>query len=52
MSDNRSMSMTVGKAANLVGVSVRTLHHWEQIGLLVPAARSSAGYRLYRPGGY
>ena len=49
MSDNRSMSMTVGEAANLVGVSVRTLHHWEQIGLLVPAARSSAGYRLYGP---
>lgn len=39
---------TVGRAAALVGVSVRTLHHWDDIGLLVPGARSSTGYRLYR----
>lgn len=38
---------TVGEVADLVGVSVRTLHHWEAIGLMVPSARSSAGYRLY-----
>lgn len=38
---------TVGQAARLGGVSVRTLHHYESIGLLVPAERSASGYRLY-----
>jgi DNA-binding transcriptional MerR regulator len=38
---------TVGKAARLGGVTIRTLHHYERIGLLTPSARSSAGYRLY-----
>jgi MerR family transcriptional regulator, thiopeptide resistance regulator len=31
----------------LAGVSVRTLHHYDSIGLLVPQARTAAGYRLY-----
>ena len=39
--------LTVGQTAALVGVSVRTLHHWDEIGLVVPSARSWAGYRLY-----
>jgi MerR family transcriptional regulator, thiopeptide resistance regulator len=38
---------TVGEVARSSGVSVRTLHHYEAIGLLVPAGRSAAGYRLY-----
>ena len=33
--------------AQLAGVSVRTLHHYDSIGLLVPGARTAAGYRLY-----
>ena len=33
--------------ARLSGVSVRTLHHYDDIGLLVPKARSGGGYRLY-----
>jgi DNA-binding transcriptional MerR regulator len=37
----------VGEAARLGGVSVRTLHHYESIGLLVPSGRAAAGYRLY-----
>ena len=37
----------VKEAAELSGVSVRTLHHYDEIGLLVPARRSAAGYRLY-----
>ena len=41
--------LTVGQTAALVGVSVRTLHHWDEIGLVVPSARSWAGYRLYGP---
>lgn len=38
---------TVGEAARLSHVSVRTLHHYDEIGLLVPGGRSPAGYRLY-----
>jgi DNA-binding transcriptional MerR regulator len=38
---------TVGEAARLSHVSVRTLHHYDEIGLLVPGGRSAAGYRLY-----
>lgn len=38
---------TVGQVAAAAGVSVRTLHHWEQVGLLVPCGRTTAGYRSY-----
>lgn len=38
---------TVGAAAELAGVSVRALHHYDQVGLLRPSARTDAGYRLY-----
>src|SRR5689334_18891732 len=38
---------TVGELADLAGVTVRTLHHYDEIGLLSPSARSPAGYRLY-----
>ncbi len=38
---------TVSDIARLTGVTVRTLHHYDAIGLLVPSARSDAGYRLY-----
>jgi DNA-binding transcriptional MerR regulator len=33
--------------ARMAGVSVRTLHHYDQIGLLKPNARTASGYRLY-----
>jgi len=39
--------MTVGEVSRLSGVSVRTLHHYDQIGLLHPAEVTEAGYRLY-----
>lgn len=38
---------TVKEVSRLTGVSVRTLHHYDAIGLLKPAALSPAGYRLY-----
>ncbi len=41
------MSHTVGTVARLAGVTVRTLHHYDEIGLLAPSARSEAGYRRY-----
>jgi len=37
----------VKDVARIAGVSVRTLHHYDEIGLLVPRTRSQAGYRLY-----
>jgi len=37
----------VGEVARLSHVSVRTLHHYDAIGLLTPSARSPAGYRQY-----
>ncbi|WP_245621354.1 MerR family transcriptional regulator [Deinococcus soli (ex Cha et al. 2016)] len=41
---------TVGEVAALTGVSVRTLHHYDEIGLLRPAERSGSNYRLYTLG--
>lgn len=38
---------TVKETAALTGVSVRTLHHYDSIGLLKPARVTEAGYRLY-----
>lgn len=38
---------TVGEVADLTRVSVRTLHHYDEIGLLRPSERSEANYRLY-----
>lgn len=38
---------TVGVAADLLGVTVRTLHHWDEIGLASPSRRTPGGYRLY-----
>lgn len=38
---------TVGAVAKLVGVSVRTLHHYDEIGLVVPSDRTPVGYRTY-----
>jgi DNA-binding transcriptional MerR regulator len=40
-------ALTVGQVAEQYGVTVRTLHHYDEIGLLVPGERTSAGYRLY-----
>ncbi len=44
------MGYTVKRLADLASVSVRTLHHYDQIGLVKPASVSPAGYRLYAPG--
>jgi len=43
----RVSAYTVGEVARLSGVSVRTLHHYDAIGLLRPTGPSDAGYRLY-----
>jgi DNA-binding transcriptional MerR regulator len=44
---NEPEPLTVGSVARLAGVTVRTLHHYDKIGLLSPSGRSEAGYRRY-----
>ena len=44
---NTGKGRTVGELAELANVSVRTLHHYDQIGLLTPGDRSNTGYRQY-----
>ncbi len=41
------MYFKVGEVAARTGLSVRTLHHYEAQGLLVPSGRTAAGHRLY-----
>ena len=38
---------TVGEVSRMTGVSVRTLHHYDEIGLLKPSGLTDSGYRLY-----
>ncbi|MGW1614293.1 MerR family transcriptional regulator [Streptomyces sp. NPDC002285] len=45
------MSYSVGQVAGFAGVTVRTLHHYDDIGLLVPSERSHAGHRRYSDAG-
>ena len=49
MSDSTTAakSYSVGRVADLSGVTIRTLHHYDEIGLLSPGGRSDAGYRVY-----
>src|SRR5690625_7993817 len=39
--------MKVKEIADSVGISVRTLHHYDDIGLLIPEETTDAGYRVY-----
>ena len=41
------MLLKVGELAQRAGLTVRTLHHYDAIGLLTPSGRSESGYRLY-----
>lgn len=41
------MGHTVGEVARMSGQTIRTLHHYDRIGLLVPAERTPSGYRDY-----
>ncbi len=44
----RANTYTIHQLADLAGVSVRTLHHYDQIGLLKPERRTPGGYRIYQ----
>lgn len=39
--------LQVGELARRTGLTVRTLHHYDEVGLLTPLRRTQAGYRLY-----
>jgi DNA-binding transcriptional MerR regulator len=43
----RSPALTIGEVAQLTGLPVKRLHYYERRGLLEPARRTEAGYRLY-----
>jgi DNA-binding transcriptional MerR regulator len=45
--DRTMPRLTVSQLARRTGITVRALHHYEAEGLLLPAGRSDAGYRLY-----
>jgi DNA-binding transcriptional MerR regulator len=47
VSKQETARYTVGRVADLSGVTIRTLHHYDEVGLLSPGARSAAGYRIY-----
>jgi MerR family transcriptional regulator, thiopeptide resistance regulator len=47
VSKQEPASYTVGRVAALSGVTIRTLHHYDEVGLLSPGGRSAAGYRIY-----
>ncbi|MFE7573096.1 MerR family transcriptional regulator, partial [Streptomyces sp. NPDC057539] len=42
--------LTVGQVSARLGMTVRALHHWDEIGLARPSQRTAAGYRLYTAG--
>jgi DNA-binding transcriptional MerR regulator len=46
----RSEALKVGELAQRTGLTVRTLHHYDAIGLLKPSLHTEAGYRLYTAG--
>ena len=37
----------IGEVANRTGLSLRTIRYYEEMGLVVPSARSTGGFRLY-----
>ena len=41
------MPYKIKEVADIVGISVRALHHYDQVGLLKPESVTTAGYRLY-----
>lgn len=45
--DDMEPKQRIGEVAAAAGVSIRTLHHYESIGLLPPTERTDAGYRIY-----
>lgn len=41
------MQYKIHEVADIAGISVRTLHYYDEIGLLTPSQKTRAGYRIY-----
>lgn len=39
--------MQIGQVSTRIGLSLRTIRHWDEMGLVTPSARSAGGFRLY-----
>ncbi|MBP2371904.1 MerR family transcriptional regulator [Pseudonocardia parietis] len=39
--------MQIGQVSTRIGLSLRTIRHWDEVGLVTPSARSAGGFRLY-----
>ncbi|GAA1431850.1 MerR family transcriptional regulator [Microlunatus lacustris] len=44
---DRPDSLQIGRVAELTELSIRTLRHYDEVGLVTPSARSGGGFRLY-----
>ena len=44
---NAAGRMQIGEVADRIGLSLRTIRYYEEVGLAVPSARSEGGFRLY-----
>jgi DNA-binding transcriptional MerR regulator len=42
-----STTMHIGSVAERTGLSLRTLRHWDEVGLVTPSGRTDGGFRLY-----
>ena len=40
----------IGEVAEAVGLSLRTIRHWDEVGIVPPSGRSAGGFRLYTDG--
>lgn len=47
MSDTRGVHMQIGQVASRTELSIRTVRHYDDVGLVTPSARSAGGFRLY-----
>jgi DNA-binding transcriptional MerR regulator len=47
LGEAKEMTYSVGRVAKIANVTVRTLHHYDEIGLLHPSGRLDSGYRAY-----
>ena len=47
MRDGEPQRWKVGELAEATGLTVRTLHHWDELGLVAPSTRTASGHRLY-----
>ena len=47
MSDTQGVHMQIGQVAAQTQLSIRTVRHYDDVGLVTPSARSAGGFRLY-----